>query len=185
MRVGINPGTQNSSGKPEPLKVKSLLPFQSSSHWIVPVVSTDGIMTLRRFCAGLSLVVSVCALAGCESPRGLHTKPFSNTNSYEQETQYRKDYQTTRSRRAMRWLLANKVESGMSLQEVNSMLGEQGELDESAGHLKRGSGYRVDDKVYHYGPDDSGRALYLIFRDEKLVNFSPERFADSDVSSKQ
>ena len=100
-------------------------------------------------------------------------------SSHEQEMNYRKDYQTTRSRKALRWLLANCVESGMSHRDVDSVVGEPGELEENSGWLKRNSTYRVDDKVYRYGPDDGGRVVYLFFRDEKLVNFERERFADS------
>ena len=143
-------------------------------------------MTLRCFCAALSLAC-VCAVTGCESPNGLHglesSKPFwSRTNSHDEEVQYRKDYQTNRSRKAMRWLLANRVDSGMSVNDVNTILGEKGELDESpsANSLKRGNTYRIDDKVFHYGPDSGGRAVYLVFRDDKLVNFERQRFSDSE-----
>lgn len=139
-------------------------------------------MTSRCICFLLSLLC-LFALAGCESPNGLKglesANPFwSKPNLHGQEEKYRKEYQTNRNRKAMRWLLANRIESGMSLGDVNAVLGEQGIYDETAGFLKRGNAYRVDDKVFHFGPDDHGQAVYLIFRENKLVNFEPERYAD-------
>ncbi len=108
-------------------------------------------------------------------------KPFwSKTSSGDDEVRYRKDFQTTRNRKAMRWLLANCVDSGMSRKDVDAAVGEPGEFEENSGWLKRGKNtYRVDDKAYRYGPDDQGQVVYLFYRDDKLINFERERFADS------
>lgn len=136
---------------------------------------------------GSICLVCVALLAGCESPNGMRGLDSSRnfwsgggSSRQEDESRYRKEYQTTRSRKALRWLLANRLEAGMPFEDVSHVIGEKGALEENSGWLKSKRGtYRVDDKAYRYGPDDRGEVIYLFFRDGKLVNYDPNLFADS------
>jgi hypothetical protein len=99
--------------------------------------------------------------------------------THQDEARNRTEYQTTHSRKALRWLIANKLDAGMSLEDVSHIIGQDGELEQNSGWLKRKHGaYRVDDKAYRFGPDDKGESVYLFFREGKLVNFDPKQFAD-------
>ena len=135
------------------------------------------------FPAFLLVVIS----AGCESTQGAKWLgyPFvaPADRTYGREEKYRKDYQENRSRQAMQWLITNRVQAGMSVQDVNRILGEDGIREHMDKWLKTGSGnYLIDDVVYHYGPDSEGSSVYLVFRDDKLVNFDPDDFKSGSKS---
>lgn len=90
---------------------------------------------------------------------------------------YRTRYQTKRDPKALDWILKNRLYSGMSRNSVEKELGEAGEFQESSKWLKATGGtFRTTDEAYKWGPDESGRSVYLIFRDNILVNFNPEDF---------
>ena len=132
----------------------------------------------------LSLVVLI-ATVGCEGgPAGVFSslRPTTDESSVGQlEAEYREKYLTERDPEALRWLLANKVRQGMSVAEVNGVLGEDGQREFDDARLKAGNNaYRADDLTYRWGPDSSGRAVFLMFRDRKLLNFDPQEFADAD-----
>jgi hypothetical protein len=80
---------------------------------------------------------------------------------------------------SLHWLLAHRVRAGMSLSEVNHVLGREGEHIYDAGALKRGDGrYRETDEFYKWGPSSDGRSVYLGFRDDRLLHFDPAEFAE-------
>ena len=65
----------------------------------------------------------------------------------------------------------------MSRATVEKELGDEGEFQESSKWLKATGGtFRTTDEAYKWGPDERGRSVYLIFRDDVLVNFNPEDF---------
>ncbi len=85
-------------------------------------------------------------------------------------------YQTDRASSAARWLLAHCVKPHMRVKEINEVFGEDGVRVRDDTWLKRGNGYRQDDVVYRWGPDNHGRNIYLFFRDGRLINFDPKEF---------
>jgi hypothetical protein len=125
--------------------------------------------------------LAAMALTGCESPSWTHSLNES-FNAKEEgrprtEEEHRKEYIATHSRKSMRWLLAHRVNTGMSYQNVCHVLGEDGKREERDRWLKTGGvNIRIDDEVYSFGPDSDGRILYLFFRDDRLINFEPEEF---------
>jgi len=94
-----------------------------------------------------------------------------------QAEKYRMRFQTKRDPEALNWLLKHRLHSGMSRNSVEKELGEEGEFQEKSKWLKATGGtFRTSDEAYKWGPDESGRSVYLIFRDDVLVNFHPEDF---------
>jgi len=90
---------------------------------------------------------------------------------------YRMRFQTKRDPKALDWILKNRLYSGMSRSSVEKEFGEEGEFQESSKWLKATGGtFRTSDDAYKWGPDESGRSVYLIFRSDVLVNFDPEDF---------
>lgn len=86
-------------------------------------------------------------------------------------------FQTKRDPKALNWILKNRLYSGMTRKSVEKEIGEEGEYQESSKWLKATGGtFRTTDEAYKWGPDESGRSVYLIFRDDVLVNFNPEDF---------
>jgi hypothetical protein len=128
--------------------------------------------------------LAVLAGAGCESPSWKHTlnesfnaKDGDEASGPQTEEEHRREYAATHSRKSMRWLLGHRVRPGMSYNEVCHVLGEEGERETKDRALKTTAlNVRIDDEVYSFGPDSDGRALYLFFRDDRLINFDPSDF---------
>lgn len=123
-------------------------------------------------------------LNGCESPAWVRSlgESFSMSGDapYRLEEMHRREYQTNHSRKALRWLLANRIDTGMSYGDVCQTLGEDGEQEHIDRWLKvKGSTYRLDDVIYRFGPDDEGHSYYLAFREDRLVNYDRQHFQDT------
>ncbi|MCY2963829.1 MAG: hypothetical protein NT069_09320 [Planctomycetota bacterium] len=127
----------------------------------------------------MSLLIATCCAAGCESAgwnaRLMDAFSGGTKATAEAEEQHRAGYTTNRNREDLYWLLANRIETSMTLREIGSILGEDGEREPRGQWIKQGD-FRVDDQVYKFGPDNSGQSVWLVFRDGKLVNHNPEEF---------
>jgi len=92
---------------------------------------------------------------------------------------HRERFQTDRDPEALDWLLANAIDAGMSVNQVEQILAENGQRVFADRKFKTNGGYyRSGDHVYKWNPDNRGRSIYLIFRDDKLVNYNPDEFKD-------
>ena len=130
---------------------------------------------------GLWLCFCCVLAAGCESLDtagvSLTARPADDGSGSRSEEQYRRQYQTSRDPEAMRWLLAHRIESGMSVVDVNHVLGEEGTRALNDRWVKTNGGhYRSGDVVYKWGPENQGKSVYLVFRDGHLVNFDPNEY---------
>ena len=137
---------------------------------------------IPQFCCHLAMAV-LLTFTGCESldEAGIPT-PGASARAQKkvlEEESYRERYQTSRDYRSLKWLLANRVKSGMTLAEINAILGESGErIYDDLPFKTKGGNYRSSDVAYKWGPTSSGNAVVLMFRDRKLVNFDPYEFED-------
>lgn len=128
------------------------------------------------FLAGLS--------AGCETSgwaqkleQAFSSRPHSTSGD---EERHRRKYMGNHDRQALYWLLRHRIQSGMSYGDVCRILGEEGTRESKDNWIKsNGGNYQVGDDAYAFGPDSDGQTLYLLFRDDKLVNFDPTEFSDS------
>lgn len=125
--------------------------------------------------------IAVLAIAGCESPewtRSLNDSfAAADQPNPKLEEQYREEYAATHSPKSMRWLLSHCVEMGMSYKKVCQIMKEEGAPvtgDKSV--LSGGGNYRVGDEVYAFGPDTNGKTVYLVFREDRLVNYDRSEF---------
>lgn len=93
---------------------------------------------------------------------------------------YRKHYQAHHDGESLRWLLSHELCNGLSLDKVNLALGEEGEREFNSQQFKvKGGLLRVDDELYKYGPDNSGKTYYLAFRDGNLIQYDRRQYDDS------
>lgn len=134
---------------------------------------------LRRYVAAFCLSAS-CApiLSGCG---GVPVLPWFAREDTSQKviTEHQQKFVIDGDPESLDWLLRNSVESGMSVEEVNSALGDAGERIEHDGQYKNTGGlYQQSDKGYRWGPDRKGRSVTLFFREGRLVNFDPDDFAE-------
>src|SRR5205814_1986536 len=108
--------------------------------------------------AAASLCIGL-AVSGCEAPEGGRLRSLfpvsqsdnaqtenSQTDQIDQpdensESTCRREYQSTRSRKAMRWLMAHRLRSGMSHEEVGRVLGEDGERELNDKWVKANAGF--------------------------------------------
>lgn len=95
----------------------------------------------------------------------------------KQIEKHREGYQTERKQEDIRWLLSNAVEQGMTLDQVNHILGEDGAHEHNDRRFRgNNENFRIDDEFFRFGPDAQGRNYYLAFREKRLVNFNPREF---------
>ena len=129
----------------------------------------------------VAAILAMIAAVGCEM---LHNagvpglKPYIKVSPAEvkKEQTCRNDFQVHRDHKALYWLLANRIQTGMQLQEVEQVLGEPGERETDLSRLKSDGIYQTTDLVYKWGPDQTGHSVVLFFRDGHLVNFNRDSF---------
>ncbi|MHC4877807.1 MAG: hypothetical protein ACYTGL_15205 [Planctomycetota bacterium] len=141
-------------------------------------------MKLSRTSRSVVLLVTMTLpVAGCSSFDASSSKLahlFDPETQQREEEARREQFQTTRSTADMHWLLRNHVENGMTPSEINRVLGEDGTRVFEDGWIKNHGGhYHAGDNTWKWGPDRAGNSIYLVFRDNKLVNFNPDEFAPS------
>ncbi len=135
-----------------------------------------------RFSLVLLSFVGV-SMAGCESlydagVPGMERFVDLKSRAAEEE-RYRQNYQVDKSPAALQWLLANRVDAGMTVPEVNRILGEEGVREFSDSWIKtKGGHYHSGDTVYKWSSDSEGKTLYLVFRGGHLVNFDRNAYRD-------
>jgi len=139
----------------------------------------------RSFGPSLVAFAVCCGMAiGCQA---LHEAgvpgilPVVNEDDRLEEQSYREKFLREKDPEALRWLLENRIHSGMTVGDVDQIIGENGEREYKDRWIKSdGEGnYRASDRVYRWGPDNLGRSIYLVFRDGQLVNFDPHAYADA------
>ncbi|MDA0835255.1 MAG: hypothetical protein O2955_17490 [Planctomycetota bacterium] len=131
-------------------------------------------------------LVGICLLVsnvGCQSLKikdnRFNCGLFSCKTDRNEAEKRRQTYQSERDPESICWLLAHEVHSGMMLEEVNQVLGENGVREENSQWITtKGGNYRADDVAYRWGPDSEGGTVYLIFREDRLVNFDAATFKD-------
>ncbi|MFQ5732397.1 MAG: hypothetical protein ACE5KM_10655 [Planctomycetaceae bacterium] len=135
-----------------------------------------------------SILAIVCAvLTGCGG--GLQKMKLPGIPNAEQlqaaereEHRQSEKYQTSGDRKAFRWLLANRVRQGMTLDEVNRILGRDGKrVYEDARYKALTEGVRRSDETYQWRGAE--KSFILFFRNERLVNHKPSQYADAEPTS--
>jgi hypothetical protein len=140
-------------------------------------------MQIRRglFSAFGATVATLMAGSGCQALHnagvpGLEQYVKVDTSRLEEEGLQREKFSLHHEHAALYWLLANCVENGMQLNEVEHALGEPGEHAMGMGQLKSDGIYQVTDIPYQWGPDSKGYSVILFFRDGRLVNFNAKDY---------
>lgn len=132
----------------------------------------------------LCLILGASFVAGCESmadweQAGTHAAAGRIEAAKEAES-YRKRYQSNHDGESLRWLLAQELRNGLTLDEVNQAIGEVGEREPNSQQFKvKGARLRIDDELYKYGPDNNGKTYYLAFRDGALIQYDRRQYDDS------
>lgn len=122
------------------------------------------------------LLLGLFASLGCESGLRNFKLPGIPTagelRAKEQEAdRHRAEFRKSGSRKSIRWLLANVVQQGMTLSDVEEQIGDQAKLVDNDAHLKEGNrSLRLTDQTYKWGE------YYLFFRNERLVNHNPAEY---------
>ncbi|QDV15849.1 hypothetical protein Pan153_04680 [Gimesia panareensis] len=129
----------------------------------------------------MCIVVPLLLNSGCETMPEWDSDMMSGTRRVEKKVsradQHRTRFLTERDPESLNWLLKHRLQSGMTRANVEKELGEEGEYQEASKWLKAtGGSFRTTDDAYKWGPDKGGRSVYLMFRDDVLVNFHPEDF---------
>ena len=126
-------------------------------------------MSPSRLLAVFALLVAGCEGFDLSRLPGIARVTYTAEEMREEDEQ-RAKFQTDRDPEALDWLLANRLRSGQSVQEVEAVIGNEGERVANDRFLKTNSTvYRDDDETWKWGPDNRGRSLYLVFRDDRLI----------------
>jgi hypothetical protein len=106
---------------------------------------------------------------------------FGEKSSLHEEEQHRQNYQSKRDPADLRWILANRISSGMSVSEVGRKIGEEGRRLYDDTWIKKGGGhYQSGDEAWKWEQDRNGQSLILVFREGRLVNFDPSDYEKQD-----
>ena len=102
---------------------------------------------------------------------------FGEKSGLRDEEEHRRNFQSTRDPADLRWLLANRISSGMSVSEVGRIVGEEGRRVYDDNWIKKGGGYyQSGDEAWKWEQDRNGQSLILVFRESRLVNFDPSDY---------
>jgi protein involved in sex pheromone biosynthesis len=127
----------------------------------------------------LCLMLLAGMMVGCQSmkPDSLVDKIVNpnreaDEKHKEEENQHRMSYQESHNSEDAEWLLANCVHTGLTVKEINHIMGEEGVEEEfPKKYLTKDGHYLTSDNVYKWGPDSSGKTYVLVFREGLLVNY--------------
>jgi len=141
-------------------------------------------MTVRSCPTPLAVASVLCWLltvSGCQVLEQSGFMPESMLVGSKQmarkESESRLLYLKEGDPQAMRWLLGHRLETGMTLADVNKVFGQVGVEETNDSWIKKNNArYRRNDETYRWGPDSQGQSVYLVFRDDQLVNFDPTEF---------
>lgn len=145
--------------------------------------SPQGRGLFRSMLRGFALL-AIVAVVGCSNPvsKMLFTNHKQRNPAMGPEKQrerseeqaHRARYRSTGSSADLEWLMKNRIENGLTVNSVNNILGEKGDLIEPAEGISQAGGETGStDGTYMYGPDDRGRTYHLTFRNSRLVDFNP------------
>jgi hypothetical protein len=134
----------------------------------------------RGFVGVVVLAALLATLGGgCEMPdlaRGSRERILAEASAAAER---REKFLAEGDPQAVRWLLANRIGSGMTRDDVEETLGQHGERVYEDDWLKSGTlGVLQTDEAYRWGPDSAGQTYYLFFRDDRLVNHNPAEYRD-------
>lgn len=134
----------------------------------------------------LGVLLLSLAWLGCESTSlnstFLETLAGRPVVSEKEMARRRALYIEHHNREDLHWLLQNCVTTGMGVHEVAGVIGETPELEPHSQWLKQAD-FRVDDKVYKFGPDSQGQSIYLLFREGRLINHNPDEYRPNDFAT--
>ncbi|GAB4153790.1 MAG: hypothetical protein Tsb009_30240 [Planctomycetaceae bacterium] len=143
---------------------------------------------LLRYSIGGLMLMAV--LSGCLSSTGMVLPGFylpgfpsaeEMKSASQMEEKYRAEFQQEGSPEAIRWLKANRLHAGMTVESVNAVFGVDGERVYEDRRFKSNGGiYHEGDETYKWGPDSEGVSHLLVFRDNRLVNYNPKEFQQTD-----
>lgn len=124
----------------------------------------------------LTVAVPGCGTLSVPNLPDLNTY-FESTSQFQDEETHRQAYQKSRDPDDLKWLLANRIHSGMSVREVGRTIGEKGRHLNDDNWVKKGGGYyQSGDKTWKWAQDRNGQSLILVFREGKLVNFDASAY---------
>ncbi|WP_166827025.1 hypothetical protein [Thalassoroseus pseudoceratinae] len=133
-----------------------------------------------RMTAGM-VVGGLATLCGCGNPPIFDFGKANAEAAAAELDKHRTQFRSEGDSDSLRWLFANQLATGMSLDQVSEILGKPGEQVHGDTYIKaKVSGVRRTDETYRWGPDNKGQVYYLFFRDEKLTAFNPDDYRKMD-----
>jgi hypothetical protein len=131
--------------------------------------------------ASLLALATLCVANGCGTLNGTGVASLDGLTrekgTIRDEDTQRRRFIEERDPEALRWLLANRIRTSMTVDDVSEVFGEPGVREYGDRWIKASNGlYHEGDVVYKWGPDSDGHTVYLAFRDGHLVNFEPEEY---------
>jgi hypothetical protein len=134
------------------------------------------------------LIIALCIiapLAGCSMSdsrmKDVLAPIFYKKPTAKQEEENRQAFQKNRDPKNLYWLMANRIDAGMTVNEVGGVIGEQGiRLNNDSWVKTRDGNYQATDEVWQWRASNDGKAIHLVFRKGKLVNYNPAEFHEEE-----
>lgn len=131
------------------------------------------------FVLPLLVISSGCQLVDAYIPGYTTWTATAAKEAQELEQEHRKRFQLEGDPESIRWLKANRLKQGMPLGDVNQILGMDGTpVSDRRRFIEKNSLYQNSDRLYKWGPDSRGNSHFLVFRNDRLVNYDPKEFQE-------
>lgn len=126
----------------------------------------------------LTTAALIVLASGCDTLDESGVPGMSNfidrSDERRQLAEMRDQYQRDRSPEALQWLMRHHVRTGMSPSAISEILGEAGQPEPASSPVLKQGAFRQGDAVYRWGPDAESRSIFLVFRNDRLINYDPQ-----------
>ena len=143
----------------------------------------------RIFCFLLTTTCIVCNLSGCQTTTPTSLPFFRSSDPYAEQRvalvhrAYTDHYKKTGADEALAWLLYNGVRGGMTIKDIEKVMGQPLETTEPGNEFETSFGIEESDTFYQIGPTSNDWTCLFHFREGKLLTYhpiSPETIADTN-----
>ena len=129
-----------------------------------------------------AVLITALLIGGCTT---LHNAGVPGLDIYVREDpkaiafekEQREKFMVDRDHKAFYWLLSHQIANGMTLHEVEEILGGAGEYISDIDYSKTTGSHQLTDVAYKWGPDNKGRSVIIFFRENHVSNYEQKDYS--------
>jgi len=127
------------------------------------------------------VAIALVAILGCQTLHeagvpGLEQYAKVDHEAIEKGRSCREKFAVHRDHDSLYWLLAHRIKNGMTLEEVEDVIGESGEYTTDFKIKDTDGTHQTTDSAYKWGPDSTGKSVVIWFRERRVCNFNSKYY---------